>query len=200
MKKRGLCLALILILALSCASCSSSSVKAKAEKPSASAARQTEEPAAEKEFETEEGLFSITADETWSKAGEKLSIEDASLVLAQKGGARIALISEYRWNFPIELADYNRMVLKQMKDHIKGDEAGETEEVSLGEYEAFRTDITGAVGEENQAYRVYCVHAGEYYVQLIGWCPANRQKAFGPEFDRIAETLLLTDDKDGEEE
>lgn len=195
MKKRGLCLALALMLVLICTSCSSSSVKAKAEKPSVSASQETEAPAKEKEFETEDGLLCITADESWSKAGDELEIEDASLVLSKKGGARMALISEYQWNFPIELAEYNRMVLRQMKDHISGDEAGETEAISLGEYEAFRTDITGSVEGAKQAYRIYCIHAGEYYVQLICWCPKDRQKAFSPEFNRIAKTLLLTEEK-----
>lgn len=198
MKQRGLCFALVFMLVLFCTSCSSSSVKAKAEKP-VNAAEEMKAPAEEKEFQTEDGLFCITADERWEDAGDELEIEDASLALSQNGEAWIALISEYRWNFPIEFSDYNSMVLKQMKDHISHDEAGETEAVSLGDYEAFRTNVTGNVEGENQVYRIYCVQAGEYYVQLICWCSEERQNVFEGEFDRIAQSLLPAAEADTDE-
>lgn len=199
MKKRGLCFALVFLLALFCASCSSS-VKAQEEDHPAARAEQ-QAPAAERVFETEDGLLQVTADESWEQPREDLGIQDASLTLSKGGDAYMALISEYRWNFPMDLAGYSDMVLKQMKDHISRDEAGKTEEISLGEYEALRTDVTGYVGEEeeHQAYRICCAQAGDCYVQLIFWCPADKREDFGEEFDRIAESLLLTQDAAAEE-
>lgn len=192
MKNRGLCFALAFMLMLFGTSCSSSSAKAQA-KGAAEAGATKEIPAAEKSFETTDQLLHITADEDWEDAENLLNIEDASLAVSRNGAAYIAIISEYRWNFPIGLEDYNDMVMKQIKDHVDNDKAGESERISIGDYDAFCTRITGLVGKENQAYRIYCVQAGDYYIQMICWCPIEREKAFGVEFDRIAHTLQLAE-------
>lgn len=197
MKKRGLYFVLAIILALSFTSCSVSSAK---EQPDDKKPEKTAVPAAEQSFQTSDGRFSLTADDTWQQAGEELNIQDASLVLTKSGEGYIALISEYRWNFPIDLAEYNRMAVKQIRDHVDQDEAGQSEAISLGNYEAFRTTITGTVEGSSQAYWLYCLQAGDAYIQLLLWCNEEKQEAFGEEFDRIAGSLQQSETDMGSDE
>lgn len=197
MKKRGLYLILAVILALSFTSCSISSAK---EQPDHEKAEKTAAPAAEQTFQTSDGQFSITADDSWKQAGEELNIQDASLALSKRGEGYIALISEERWNFPIDLAEYNRMAVKQIRDHVDQDETGQSEAISLGNYEAFRTTITGIVEGSSQAYWLYCLQAGDSYIQLVFWCNGEGQEAFGEEFDRIAGSLQQSETDMGSDE
>lgn len=197
MKQRGLCLIVAVILALSFTSCSASSAK---EQSGDKMGKEAAAPIVEQSFQTDDGQFAITADKSWQTAGEDLNIQDASLALSKDGEAYIALISEYRWNFPIDLIDYNRMVVKQIRDHVDQDEAEESEAVSIGSYEAFSTKVTGTVEGDRQAYWIYCIQAGDSYIQMILWCNGEKQDAFGEEFERIAGSLQeLEADAGGDE-
>lgn len=195
MKQRGLYLVLAVILALSFTSCSISSAK---EQPDDKKAEKSAAPAAEQTFQTSDGQFAITTDDTWQQAEEDLNIQDASLVLSKNAQGYMAFISEYRWNFSIDLAEYNRMAVKQIRDHVDQDKTGESEAVSLGNYEAYRTTIAGTVEGSNQAYWIYCAQAGDFYLQMILWCDGENREAFEEEFDRIAGSLQQSADAESD--
>lgn len=214
MRKKVFCLALAVALCLSFAACTAAS---EPEEPAESAAEpSTEAPVADKVFQTSDGLFQITADENWGEvedAEAALGIQDAVLVLSKElkasGAAEaletaetaentenaepaecyIALISEYKYNFSGGLSDYNRLVVKHMEKNVDEEKTGESEELKLGDYDAYKTVMSGKVEGTDAAYAIYCAEVNSYYIQLICWSPAASQDELAAEFDKIARSL-----------
>lgn len=187
MKRSFLYLLLAIVLSLTLTACQTS----RSDKPEERSAKETTESAAqEKVFKSSDELFQLTADDTWKNASKILDIEDASIAIGKNDQAYITLISEYRYNFADELSGYHELVVKNMQDHIDKDETGETEELRLGDHDAFKTEITGKVDGEESAYVIYCVEIEDYYVQVICWSGTSDQEKFAAEFDKIARSLM----------
>ncbi|MCB6994597.1 hypothetical protein LI177_14020 [bacterium 210820-DFI.6.37] len=210
MRKKVLCFVLAFALCLSFAACTAAS---EPEEPSESTEPSTEAPAKDKVFKTSDELFQITADENWSPAEESLNIEDAGLVLAkeaetadaqetsqpaeasenEKSGETadgyIALISEYKYNFSEGLSGYNKLVVKHMEKNVDEEKTSQSEELKLGEHDAYKTVMSGKVEELEVTYAIYCAEVDSYYVQLICWSPDASQDKLAAEFDKIARSL-----------
>lgn len=185
MKKKFLCLALVFLLCLAFAACGT----AKNKETKETTTQTTEAAVKEKVFKTSDDKFQLTADEDWKEASDLLEIDDAALSLAKKAEGYIALISEYKYNFSNGLSGYNNLVIRHMQKNIEKDESSEPEKIKLGDYEAYKTTMTGEVEGVAQAYSIYCAEIGDNYIQLICWSKENGQKEFSREFDKIAKTL-----------
>ena len=198
MKRVFLCMALVFVLCFSLAACSISGEKDSAKE---TAAETTEAPAKEKVFESDNELFCIKADENWKDAQKRLEIEDATLSISKNQEAYIALISEYKYNFPSQdgLSGYNELVIKNMEKNVDNEETGKSEKLQIDDYDAYRTVMTGQVEKQNTAYIIYCVEMDDYYVQLVCWNIGNNSDKYGTEFDKIARTLCFAWDMEKEE-
>lgn len=187
MKKKGLCFILAALLCLSFAACDTSSSSQKGEENKA--AEETRQPVKEKVFKTSDQMFQITADEDWTDTDESLNIQDAVLTVSKGAEGYIALISEYKYNFSTDLSGYNKMVVKHMEKSVAEDSSSESETLKLGNYDAFKTTMTGLVEGEAETYEIYCAETDNYYVQLICWSASEKQDEFAVEFDKIAHSL-----------
>lgn len=199
MRKKVLCFALAVVLCLSFAACTAAS---EPEEPEENAAEpSTEAPVADKVFQTSDELFQITADENWEEmedAEESLGIQDAVLVIsrelkastaAEKTNGYIALINEYKYNFSDGLSGYNRLVVKHMEKNVDEEKTDESEELKLGDYDAYKTVMSGKVEGIDLTYVIYCAEVDSYYTQLICWSPDVSQDELAAEFDKIARSL-----------
>lgn len=187
-KRTALCLVLALTLCLFLAACQSSPENKQGDE---AVKETTQEAAAEKTFKSEDELFQLTADEDWKNARSALGIEDASLAISKNGEAYIALISEYKYNFSNVdgLSGYNEMVIKHLENNIDEDKTSGTEELQLGDYDAYKTEIIGKVEGVDCIYIAYCLETDEYYAQLICWNTAKSQDKYAAEFDKIVRSF-----------
>lgn len=186
MRRKVLSLTLILILCMVFTACSGPSDRGKDQIAETEA---TEPKAVEKVFTSDDGQFCITADEDWEDAEDVLQIQDAVLAISKNAEGYITLISENKYNFSQELSGYNKLVVKHMEKNVDQETASEPEQVKLGEYDAYKTIMSGKVDDLEVVYVIYCAEVDDSYVQLICWSLKKAQDKFAAEFDSIAQSL-----------
>ena len=141
---------------------------------------------------SKDGRFRLEVPATWKELPElheEAQIKAGSGVLEQYA----IVIENLKSDYAGTLAEFDELVIGQMKENVPGCEVSEPELRPVGSYPAVHRRLTGTVNNIRIVYQIASVETDAGFYQVLTWTTPSRETVAQPVFREVIDSFTSTD-------